>query len=50
MKDAIIKRSADNLANLVPYPIFSWFNYSHQPPVKRIERLDKMQRLYFLIV
>jgi hypothetical protein len=44
MKDAITKRNADNLANLMPYPIFSWCNYSHQPPVERVERL------YFLIV
>jgi hypothetical protein len=50
MKVAIIKRSVDNLANLVPYPIFSWVNYSHQPPVERIERLEKMERFYFLIV
>jgi hypothetical protein len=41
MKDALIKLSADNLANLVPHPIFSWFNYSHPPPVERIERLEK---------
>jgi len=41
MKDALIKLSADNLANLVPHPIFPWFNYSHPPPVERIERLEK---------
>jgi len=41
MKDALIKLSADNLANLVPHPIFSWFNYSHPPPVERIEWLEK---------
>jgi len=42
MKDALIKLSADNLANLVPHPLFSWFNYSHPPPVERIERLETM--------
>jgi len=42
MKDALIKLSADNLANLVPHPVFSWFNYSHPPPVERIERLENM--------
>jgi STE24 endopeptidase len=42
MKNALIKLSADNLANLVPHPIFSWFNYSHPPPVERIERLENM--------
>ena len=42
MKNALIKLSADNLANLVPHPIFSWFNYSHPPPVERIERLENV--------
>ena len=42
MKDALIKLSADNLANLAPHPLFSWFNYSHPPPVERIERLESM--------
>jgi len=39
-----IKLSADNLANLVPHPLFSWFNYSHPPPVERIERLENMMQ------
>ena len=42
MKNALIKLNTDNLANLVPHPIFSWFNYSHPPPVERIERLENM--------
>lgn len=42
MKDALIRLSADNLANLVPHPLYSWFNYSHPPPVQRIERLEKL--------
>jgi len=42
MKNALVKLSADNLANLVPHPLFSWFNYSHPPPVERIERLETM--------
>jgi STE24 endopeptidase len=41
MKRALIRLSADNLANLVPHPLFSWFNYSHPPPVERIERLER---------
>jgi STE24 endopeptidase len=44
MKNTLIRLSADNLANLVPHPIFSWFNYSHPPPVERIERLENMDR------
>ncbi len=50
MKDALIKLSADNLANLVPHPIFSWFNYSHPPLVKRIERLEKKGTGKFIII
>ncbi|MFO8165038.1 MAG: M48 family metallopeptidase [Desulfatiglandales bacterium] len=42
MKNALIKLNADNLANLAPHPLFSWFNYSHPPPVERIERLENM--------
>lgn len=42
MKDTLIRLDADNLANLVPHPLFSWFNYSHPPPVERIERLENM--------
>ena len=42
MKEALIRLSADNLANLVPHPMFSWFNYSHPPPVERIERLENL--------
>ncbi len=42
MKNVLIKLNAENLANLVPHPLFSWFNYSHPPPVERIERLETM--------
>lgn len=42
MKDTLIRLNADNLANLVPHPVFSWFNYSHPPPVERVERLENM--------
>ena len=40
MRNTLVRLNADNLANLVPHPLFSWFNYSHPPPVERIERLD----------
>lgn len=43
MRDTLIRLSADNLANLVPHPIYAWFNYSHPPPVDRIERLEAMK-------
>jgi STE24 endopeptidase len=31
--------AADNLANLVPHPLYAWFYYSHPPLRERIERL-----------
>jgi len=42
MRDTLIRISADNLANLAPHPTYAWFNYSHPPPVDRIERLEAM--------
>jgi STE24 endopeptidase len=44
MRNALIRLSSDNLANLVPHPLFSWFNYSHPPPVERIKRLENIRR------
>jgi STE24 endopeptidase len=43
MRDTLIRLSADNLANLTPHPIYAWFNYSHPPPVERVERLEAMR-------
>lgn len=45
MKNTMIRLSSENLANLVPHPFFSWFNYSHPAPVARIERLEKMEKI-----
>ncbi|MFW6147496.1 MAG: M48 family metallopeptidase [Thermodesulfobacteriota bacterium] len=44
MRNTLIRLSADNLANLVPHPIYAWFNYSHPPPVDRIERLEARKK------
>lgn len=43
MINALIKLNADNLSNLVPHRIYSWFNYSHPAPVERIERLESIE-------
>ncbi len=43
MINALTKLSAENLSNLVPHRIYSWFNYSHPAPVERIERLGSME-------
>ena len=39
MCSALKRLAADNLANLSPHPLYSWFYYSHPPLVERIERL-----------
>jgi STE24 endopeptidase len=38
---AFKRLAADNLANLVPHPLYAWFYYSHPPLVERILRLKK---------
>jgi len=39
MRRALKRLAADNLANLVPHPLYAWFYYSHPPLRERIERL-----------
>jgi len=43
MRDALTRLATENLANLVPHPLYAWFYYSHPPPVERISRLEDMQ-------
>jgi hypothetical protein len=31
--------ATDNLANLIPHPLYAWFYYSHPPLIERIKRL-----------
>jgi STE24 endopeptidase len=40
MCSALKRLAADNLANLVPHPLYAWFYYSHPPLVDRIARLQ----------
>ncbi|MFB3885101.1 MAG: M48 family metallopeptidase [Thermodesulfobacteriota bacterium] len=40
MRNALKRLATDNLANLVPYPLYAWFYYSHPPLVDRIARLS----------
>ncbi len=42
MGDALKRLAAQNLANLVPHPLYAWFYYSHPPPIERISRLEQM--------
>ena len=39
LADALIKLSADNLANLYPQKLYAYFNYSHPPVLERVKRL-----------
>ncbi len=43
MGEALKRLAAENLANLVPHPLYAWFYYSHPPPVERISRLEGME-------
>ncbi len=43
MCDALKRLATENLANLVPHPLYAWFYYSHPPPVERISRLEHME-------
>jgi len=36
---ALVKLSAENLSNLHPHPLYSWFYYSHPPVVERVKGL-----------
>jgi STE24 endopeptidase len=40
LASALIKLSADNLANLHPHPMYAMFYYSHPPVVERVQRLQ----------
>ncbi len=42
MRDALVRLATENLANLVPHPLYAWFYYSHPPPAERISRLENM--------
>jgi STE24 endopeptidase len=43
MRNALKRLASDNLANLIPHPLYAWFYYSHPPLVERIERLSSQQ-------
>ncbi len=38
---ALKRLASDNLSNLTPHPLYSWFYYTHPPLVERILRLQK---------
>jgi len=45
MRNALKRLASDNLANLIPHPLYAWFYYSHPPLVERIERLSLQEKM-----
>ena len=45
MRNALKRLASDNLANLIPHPLYAWFYYSHPPLVERIERLSVQEKM-----
>lgn len=43
LQQALKRLARDNLANLHPHPVYSWFYYSHPPLAERIARLQEME-------
>jgi STE24 endopeptidase len=43
MRNALKRLASDNLANLIPHPLYAWFYYSHPPLAERIERLSAIR-------
>ncbi|MBF0106978.1 MAG: M48 family metallopeptidase [Deltaproteobacteria bacterium] len=42
MKSALLKLTSDNLSNLTPHPLYSFYHYSHPTPVERALALDQV--------
>jgi STE24 endopeptidase len=43
LKSALLRLSRDNLSNLSPHPLYSFFHYSHPTLAERIAALDRAQ-------
>ena len=44
LKDALKKLSVNNLSNLKPHPLYTFFYYSHPPLLKRLSALDDVAK------
>lgn len=42
MKNSLIKLTQENLSNLNPHPLYSFFHYSHPTPEERLNAIDKI--------
>ncbi len=46
MRRALKRLAIDNMANLIPHPLYAWFYYSHPPLVERIARLHILHSVF----
>ena len=44
MKSALLRLSRDNLSNLTPHPLYSFFHYSHPTLAERLAALDRAEK------
>ena len=44
LKSALLRLSKDNLSNLSPHPLYSFFHYSHPTLAERIAALDRAEK------
>ena len=44
LKSALLRLSRDNLSNLSPHPLYSFFHYSHPTLAERLEALDRAEK------
>ena len=44
MISALLRLSRENLSNLTPHPLYSFFHYSHPTLAERIAALEETQR------
>ena len=42
MKNALIKLGNENLSNLTPHPLYSFYHYSHPALMERLEAIDRI--------
>jgi len=43
LKSALLRLSKDNLSNLSPHPLYSFFHYSHPTLAERLAALDRAE-------
>ncbi len=43
LKSALLRLSRDNLSNLTPHPLYSFFHYSHPTLAERLAALDRAE-------